>query len=219
MSVWSFEHSVEATVAPDTAWRFWTTVSNWTFDPSLEWVALEPAFVTGAKGVTKPRGADPVAWCIRDVAGRTCHDRDDVSWSSRRLSLASFLPTTPGWYSHHAAGDAVWPAGERLYWPGRITTSQRYSGRNAQAGQSLSRSDIAARLSREVVAFLCTGHTWLQRGSPGRGPESFVQRQRAVCSTETPSSKRRGVPLVEGEQGRIETPRPSLGWAILGKGM
>ena len=95
MSVWSFEHSVEATVAPDTAWRFWTTVSNWTFDPSLEWVALEPAFVTGAKGVTKPRGADPVAWCIRDVADG--HATIEMTFPGAVVAFHwSFLPSSPG---------------------------------------------------------------------------------------------------------------------------
>jgi hypothetical protein len=64
---WSFEHTVEAAVGKDLAWRFWTNVSNWAFDTSLEWVRLEPGFVAGAKGVTKQRGADPVEWSIREV--------------------------------------------------------------------------------------------------------------------------------------------------------
>ena len=67
MSGWSFEHSVHAAVAPDVAWRFWTDVGNWLFDTSIEWVKLEPGFVTGAKGLTKPRGADPLEWTVRDV--------------------------------------------------------------------------------------------------------------------------------------------------------
>ncbi|HEX2523113.1 MAG TPA: SRPBCC family protein [Terriglobia bacterium] len=95
MSVWSFQHSVEAAVAPDTAWRFWTTVSNWTFDTSLEWVTLEPAFVTGAKGVTKPRGADPVAWSVRDVADG--HATIEMTFPGAVVAFHwSFLPTTPG---------------------------------------------------------------------------------------------------------------------------
>jgi hypothetical protein len=66
---WSFQHSVEAAVATGDAWRFWTDVTNWTFDTSLEWVRLAPSFVAGAKGVTKPRGADPVEWSVRDAGG------------------------------------------------------------------------------------------------------------------------------------------------------
>jgi hypothetical protein len=69
MITWSFAHSVEAAVAPDTAWRFWTDVSNWTFDTSLEWVRLDPGFVAGARGVTKPRGAEPIEWRVRDAGG------------------------------------------------------------------------------------------------------------------------------------------------------
>ena len=64
MSAWSFEHSVDVAVEPEVAWHFWTNVANWRFDPSLEWVTLEPGFVAGAKGVTKPRGADPIVWSI-----------------------------------------------------------------------------------------------------------------------------------------------------------
>lgn len=67
MSLWSLEYSVEAAASPDKAWRYWTDVSNWAFDASLEWVTLQPGFVAGAKGVTKPRGADPVEWSVRDA--------------------------------------------------------------------------------------------------------------------------------------------------------
>ena len=67
---WSFEHSVEAAASVEAAWRFWTDVSNWRFDRSVESVTVEPAFEPGARGVTRQRGASPVAWSIREAADR-----------------------------------------------------------------------------------------------------------------------------------------------------
>jgi hypothetical protein len=71
MSDWSFRHSVVARVEPEEAWGFWTTVSNWTLDVSLEQVQLDGPFAAGSRGVSKPRGSDPLPWLIREVGVRT----------------------------------------------------------------------------------------------------------------------------------------------------
>ena len=68
MGEWAFEHSVQAQVTPETAWAFWTDVRNWSFDPSLESVELDGPFVAGTRGVTKPRGGEPIEWSIREAA-------------------------------------------------------------------------------------------------------------------------------------------------------
>lgn len=70
---WTFEHSVHAHVAPEEAWAFWTDVSNWTFDTSLESVTLDGPFAAGTRGVTRPRGGDAIAWLIREAgSGHAC---------------------------------------------------------------------------------------------------------------------------------------------------
>jgi hypothetical protein len=65
--LWEFEHSVETTAKRDFAWGFWTDVSNWAFDTSIEWVRLEGPFVSGTKGVTKSPGVDPLHWVLSEV--------------------------------------------------------------------------------------------------------------------------------------------------------
>jgi hypothetical protein len=66
-----FEHSVECPVSRDFAWRFWTDVSNWTLDVSVESVTIDGPFAAGAKGVTKPRGGDPIEWRLVEVRDRS----------------------------------------------------------------------------------------------------------------------------------------------------
>jgi hypothetical protein len=65
--MWDFRHSVETTAERDFAWGFWTDVTNWAFDTSVEWVRLEGPFASGTKGVTKSPGMDPVHWVLTEV--------------------------------------------------------------------------------------------------------------------------------------------------------
>ncbi len=51
---WFFEHGVVAKAPCNVAWAFWTDVSNWSLDPSLESVRLDGPFVAGTRGTTKP---------------------------------------------------------------------------------------------------------------------------------------------------------------------
>ncbi len=67
---WSFEHSVECPVSREFAWQFWTNVDNWMFDVSVESVALDGPFVAGTRGVTKPRGQEPIHWRLVEVQDR-----------------------------------------------------------------------------------------------------------------------------------------------------
>jgi hypothetical protein len=100
--VWSIEHSVEAAVDLESAWRFWTNVSNWRFDPSLEWVTLEPGLVTGAKGVTKPRGGDPIEWLVRDTElGRATIE---MGFPGALVSFSVDIHTSGAWPHLHHTG-------------------------------------------------------------------------------------------------------------------
>ncbi|HYP26355.1 MAG TPA: SRPBCC family protein [Blastocatellia bacterium] len=65
--MWEFEHSVETKASRAFAWRFWTDVSNWAFDSSIEWVRLEGPFASGTMGETKSPGLDPVRWELKGV--------------------------------------------------------------------------------------------------------------------------------------------------------
>lgn len=65
--MWEFEHSVETEAARAFAWRFWTDVSNWAFDSSIEWVRLDGPFASGTMGETKSPGLDPVRWELKGV--------------------------------------------------------------------------------------------------------------------------------------------------------
>ena len=64
---WQFNHSIETRVSREFAWRFWTDVENWSFDPAIEWVKLDGPFRVGAKGTTRMKGADLVNWEITDL--------------------------------------------------------------------------------------------------------------------------------------------------------
>ena len=65
--MWEFQHSVETTASRDFAWSFWTDVSNWAFDTSVEWVKLDGPFISGTKGTTKSPELDPVQWTLIEV--------------------------------------------------------------------------------------------------------------------------------------------------------
>jgi hypothetical protein len=58
-------------VSRDFAWQFWIDVANWAVvDPAVESAKLDGPFVAGAKGITKPRGSDPVEWRVVEVEDR-----------------------------------------------------------------------------------------------------------------------------------------------------
>jgi len=66
--MWKFEYSVECQASRDCAWRFWSDVDNWpAVDPSVESVKLDGLFMAGTKGMTKPRGLEPVEWRLAEV--------------------------------------------------------------------------------------------------------------------------------------------------------
>ncbi|HEY3192134.1 MAG TPA: SRPBCC family protein [Solirubrobacterales bacterium] len=63
--MWTFEYSHPTTAEPDTIWRLWSDVSNWSrWDTDLEEVTLEGEFETGSVGSLRPQGMDAFPFTI-----------------------------------------------------------------------------------------------------------------------------------------------------------
>ena len=59
------EHSIDAEVSPEFAWKYRTDVTNWN-DPPANF-ALDGPFVAGSRGTTLLPGQEPLYWSIREV--------------------------------------------------------------------------------------------------------------------------------------------------------
>lgn len=66
-TAWSFEHSVDCRVSVESAWRFWTTVSNWALDADVESVAIDGPFAAGARGFTLSKSSGRIEWRIAEA--------------------------------------------------------------------------------------------------------------------------------------------------------
>lgn len=63
--LWQLEHSVEAEVTPEFAWKYRTDIVNWN-DPPAKFV-LEGPFIAGSRGTTLLPDQEPLHWIIREV--------------------------------------------------------------------------------------------------------------------------------------------------------
>jgi len=93
---WEFEHSVECQVSKEFAWQFWTSVANWTLDTSVESVTLDGPFAAGAKGVTNPRGGNPIEWQLIEV--------QDGSGAAMEIALPGATVRFRWWFEDAADG-------------------------------------------------------------------------------------------------------------------
>lgn len=59
------EHSVEAEVSPEFAWKFRTDIANWNDPPAS--FSLDGPFAAGSRGTTELPGQEPLHWVIREV--------------------------------------------------------------------------------------------------------------------------------------------------------
>src|SRR6266571_4992649 len=140
MGEWTFEHSVQAHVTPEVAWAFWTDVRNWRFDPSLESVELDGPFAAGARGVTKPRGGEPIEWSIREAAPGTVPGRRGVAAcprNTRRHAQARRSHGAPRGVVSAERGPpraAVPPNLPRSSWAGRSPTPRSRAPRPGGPG-------------------------------------------------------------------------------------
>jgi hypothetical protein len=66
---WEITHSVETTASPAFAWKYWTTVPNWS-DPPAEF-ELQGAFEAGSRGLTRFPDQPPIEWFLREVCPPT----------------------------------------------------------------------------------------------------------------------------------------------------
>ncbi len=67
--MWELSHSVEADVAQDVAWAWWTTVDNWRRHEgdAVESITLDGPFETGARGETRMPGQPARTWRLAEV--------------------------------------------------------------------------------------------------------------------------------------------------------
>jgi hypothetical protein len=59
------EHSIEAQVSLEFAWKYRTDIANWN-DPPARFV-LDGPFIAGSRGTTVLPGQEPLHWSIREV--------------------------------------------------------------------------------------------------------------------------------------------------------
>ena len=59
--MWTTEHSIETTVAPDAIWRRWVAVERWPeWNADIERIELRGPFATGSTIAMTPRGQDTI---------------------------------------------------------------------------------------------------------------------------------------------------------------
>jgi len=66
--VWTYEHSIETSAAPEAIWRLWADVENWgTWNADITNIEMRGPFAAGAEIVMTPAGQDPVRLRIADL--------------------------------------------------------------------------------------------------------------------------------------------------------
>jgi Polyketide cyclase / dehydrase and lipid transport len=67
--MWTYEHSIETSAAPEVIWSLWTDVENWgTWNTDIEKIEIRGPFAPGAEITMTPAGQDPVRLTLADVA-------------------------------------------------------------------------------------------------------------------------------------------------------
>jgi hypothetical protein len=66
--MWSYEHSVETTAAPERIWRVWADVPGWAgWNPDIEDVSIDGPFAAGSEIAMTPAGQDTVRLRIAEL--------------------------------------------------------------------------------------------------------------------------------------------------------
>ena len=144
---YTFEYHVECPVPREFAWRFWSTVSNWTLDSDVESVELNGPFISGSHGVTLSRSSGRIEWKLSNVQpGRSAIVEISIPGANAHFEML-----------FEDSGKAT-----------RITQQVRIEGENAQAlGQSLQLG------IPEGMKKLCTKMTELAASSIDGEPRRF----------------------------------------------
>lgn len=79
--MWSAEHSIETTVAPEAIWLAWVDVEGWPkWNRDIERIALDGPFAEGSTIAMTPRGQEPVKLRLAEVVqGERFVDEADVA--------------------------------------------------------------------------------------------------------------------------------------------
>jgi hypothetical protein len=66
--MWSYEHSVPTTAAPERIWQVWADVPGWSsWNPDIEDVSIDGPFSAGSEIAMKPAGQDTVRLRIAEL--------------------------------------------------------------------------------------------------------------------------------------------------------
>jgi len=66
--MWTTEHSIETTAAPDAIWRLWADVPGWpAWNDDIERIALHGPFAADSRIVMKPTGEEPIELRIAEA--------------------------------------------------------------------------------------------------------------------------------------------------------
>jgi hypothetical protein len=66
--MWTYEHSVETSVAPEAVWRRWADVANWgTWNSDIDRIEIRGPFAVGTEIIMTPTGQDPVHLRIAEL--------------------------------------------------------------------------------------------------------------------------------------------------------
>lgn len=66
--MWTYEHSLETTAAPEAVWQLWADVENWgTWNPDIEKIEISGPFAAGAGIRMTPAGQDAVELVVADL--------------------------------------------------------------------------------------------------------------------------------------------------------
>jgi uncharacterized protein YndB with AHSA1/START domain len=77
--MWSYQHAVETTAAPQTLWDLWTDVASWpTWNEGIETIEIEGPFAVGTRFTMTPPGDEPIVMKLVEVEpGRSFADEMD----------------------------------------------------------------------------------------------------------------------------------------------
>ena len=66
--MWTTEHAIETTAAPEAIWRVWADVPRWgEWNPDIERIELDGPFAEGSTITMTPRGQEPIELRIAEA--------------------------------------------------------------------------------------------------------------------------------------------------------
>src|SRR3954452_15136299 len=80
LRMWTTEHSIDTTAAPEAIWRAWADVPGWgRWNGDIESIELTGPFAQGSAITMRPHGQEPVRLCLAEVVpGERFVDEADI---------------------------------------------------------------------------------------------------------------------------------------------